>query len=554
MNGSMDDVSESDWTDLTRHLGTQLITPLPPLHECLADPQSQACADDLARLTNPFAIEDDPAAFHTTGWLNAFVSGPSPRVVAAGSADDVALALRFCAERELPVVVRGTGHDYLGRSNDAGALMIWTHELRDISIHQAFSPKGAPAAEPGVPAIGLGAGARWLEAYHALQPSGSYVQGGGCTSVGVAGFTLGGGFGTFSRRYGTAAGNLLEAEIVTASGEIVVANAFSHPELFWALRGGGFGLGVVTRLTMRTHEPPPTIGVVAGTVRAVDADAYRRLIRRLVDVFPQLCDDHWGEQIRFGEDGSVEFALLAGAITEEAAHATWEPFLSWIARSPDEYRADIFVAVTPFESFWDVQNLHDLAPEMICHDARPGSPAERFWWANNQGEVSQYIHAYQSHWLPVRLCTEAPRQLADALFAATRHWHVSLHFNKGLAGASADAVARDRETAVNPAVFEAAALVIAASAEQYAFPGISRHEPDLDLARRRATRVSAAMASIRAIAPGAGSYVNETDYFEENWPEAFWGSSYPRLQAVKAHYDPTDMFRVHHGAAAIPDS
>ncbi len=168
--------------------------------------------------------------------------------------------------------------------------MVWTHHMGDVTVHNAFSPQGSDRLEPGVPAISLGAGARWLEAYQALQPNGRYVQGGGCTSVGVAGFTLGGGFGTFSRRFGTAAGNLLEAEVVTASGNIVVANSYSHPELFWALRGGGFGLGVVTRFTMRTHEPPPTLGAAAGTIKANSADAYRRLIRRLVDIFPLLCD------------------------------------------------------------------------------------------------------------------------------------------------------------------------------------------------------------------------------------------------------------------------
>jgi FAD/FMN-containing dehydrogenase len=73
----------------------------------------------------------------------------------------------------------------------------------------------------------------------------------------------------------------------------------------------------------------------------------------------------------------------------------------------------------------------------------------------------------------------------------------------------------------------------------------------LIVASRRAARVTAAMAPIRAIAPGAGSYVNETDYFEENWQEAFWGSNYAHLQAVKNRYDPTNLFRVHHGAGAM---
>lgn len=546
----MTDSSPTDWSPLAHHVGTRLIDVVPPLQACLADPTSSACAEALARLSNPFAIEDDPGAFHTTGWLHAFESRPAPRAVAAESAEEVTAAVRFCAEHGLGVVAKGTGHDYLGRSCDPDALAVWTRPMRQVTVHDAFVPQGAGPATSGVRAVSVGAGTPWLEVYQALQSHNRYVQGGGCTSVGVTGFTLGGGFGSFSRRYGTAAGNLLEAEVVTASGEILVVNDSLHPDLFWALRGGGFGLGIVTRLTMRTHTPPPTLGAVAGTIEANGADAYRQLIRRLVDVFPSLCDDRWGEQVRFLENDTVELALVAAAVSEEEANAVWQPVFSWVASRPEEYRSDAFVVVTPFESFWDPDVWEAVAPEMIRRDERLGQPPERFWWASNQGEVSQYLHAYQSRWLPARLVSDAPDRLADALFDATRHWHVSLHFNKALSGAAPAAVARDRTTAINPAVFDAAALVIAASSQQHVFPGVPGHEPDLDLAARCAARVTAAMAAIRAITPGAGSYVNETDYFEEGWQDSFWGSSYDRLLSVKRRYDPANLFRVHHAVGS----
>jgi hypothetical protein len=187
---------------------------------------------------------------------------------------------------------------------------------------------------------------------------------------------------------------------------------------------------------------------------------------------------------------------------------------------------------------------------MIRHDDRPGQPWERFWWSANQGEVSQYLHAYQSRWLPARLFTGSHPGLADSIFEATRHWHVSLHFNKALYGADAAAVACDRATAINPAVFEAGALVITASSQQYVFPGVPGHEPDVDMASRCAGHVEAAMVPIRAITPGAGSYVNETDYFEEDWQDSFWGANYQRLLQVKRRYDPDNLFQVHHGVGS----
>jgi hypothetical protein len=143
--------------------------------------------------------------------------------------------------------------------------------------------------------------------------------------------------------------------------------------------------------------------------------------------------------------------------------------------------------------------------------------------------VSWYLHADQSRWLPRQLFDDAPDRLADALTEASRHWPVRLQVNKALSGAAPDAVARDRATSINPAVFDAGALVITASAQQYAFPGVPGHEPDPELADAGARQVGSAMDVIRALAPRAGAYVNEADYFEPDWQASFWGANYPRL-------------------------
>ena len=112
---------------------------------------------------------------------------------------------------------------------------------------------------------------------------GRYVQGGGCSTVGVAGLMLGGGFGSFSKTYGRPRRSLLEAEIVTADGEVEIVNACSNPELFWALKGGGGG---VRRRHPRsrcapTSSPNPS-AFVATVIQATSDAAYRRLIGRFV--------------------------------------------------------------------------------------------------------------------------------------------------------------------------------------------------------------------------------------------------------------------------------
>src|SRR4029077_17147119 len=113
--------------------------------------------------------------------------------------------------------------------------------------------------------------------------AGKYIQGGGCLTVGLAGLIQGGGFGSYSKRYGTGAGSLLEAEVVTADGQIRIANACTNPDLFWALKGGGGGtFGVVSRMTVRMHDLPEFFGIVSFTVKAASDDSYRRRIREFV--------------------------------------------------------------------------------------------------------------------------------------------------------------------------------------------------------------------------------------------------------------------------------
>jgi hypothetical protein len=98
---------------------------------------------------------------------------------------------------------------------------------------------------------------------------------------------------------------------------------------------------------------------------------------------------------------------------------------------------------------------------------------------------------------------------------------------------------------MNPAVFKAAALMIVAAGAP-GFPGISGHEPDQREGERARSGVSAAMKVIREVTPGAGSYVNETDYFEANWQQEFWGENYPRLLQIKRKFDPEGLFFCHH--------
>ena len=103
---------------------------------------------------------------------------------------------------------------------------------------------------------------------------------------------------------------------------------------------------------------------------------------------------------------------------------------------------------------------------------------------------------------------------------------------------------------MNPVATEAFGLAICAAAGPPAFAGVAGHEPDMTAAKRNAAEVEAAMAELRKLVPDGGAYLSESNYFEKDWQQAFWGANYPRLRAVKDKYDPDGLFFVHHGVGS----
>jgi FAD/FMN-containing dehydrogenase len=548
--------SAASWEQLNREVGGHLIRVQSPLAVCADAADNAACQEVLRNLKNPYFIGDQPGLTQTSGWVDAWMSAPSAYAVAARNTADVVAAVNFARENNLRLVVKGGGHSYQGTSNAPDSLLIWTRAMNGIVLHDTFVGQGCGGAETPQPAVTVEAGAIWMHVYDAVTTKADrYVQGGGCTTAGVAGLIQSGGFGSFSKNYGMAAAGLVEAEIVTADGAVRIANACSNPELFWGIKGGGGGgLGVVTRLTLRTRELPAWFGIAFLTVRATSDAAFRRLIGRFLSFYSErLFNPHWGESIAFRPSNILAVTMVSQGLDKQQAEDAWRPFLDWIAGSPQDFTLERspLIAGLPAQHLWDADYMKEHAPGLMMPDQRPGAPAGDVWWAGDAGQVGWFIHGYQSLWLPAAIL-EKERQgpFADALFAATRHWAVALHFNKGLAGAPPDAVAAAKDTATNPAVLTAFALAIIAGGSAPAYRGIPGRAPDLTSARSDAGAIDRAMGELRKLVPDGGSYVSETNFFESEWQRSFWGANYPRLRAVKATYDPDGLFFIHHGVAS----
>jgi FAD/FMN-containing dehydrogenase len=179
-------------------------------------------------------------------WNGAIDRRPS-LIARCSGARDVQEAVRFARERELLVSVRGGGHNVAGLAVWDDALMIDLSALRAVRVDAARQAARACA------------GALWGDYDHETQAYGLASPGGLNSTTGIAGFTLGGGFGWLSRTYGLACDNLLEADVVTPDGELIRAAPEEHADLLWGLRGGGGNFGVVTSFEYRLHPLGPDV-------------------------------------------------------------------------------------------------------------------------------------------------------------------------------------------------------------------------------------------------------------------------------------------------------
>jgi FAD/FMN-containing dehydrogenase len=487
--------------------------------------------------------------------MNAWSTKPSVYAVAARNAQDISASVNFARENNLRLVIKGGGHSYQGTSNAPDSLLIWTRHMHEITMHTDFVPQGCKGAYAPQRTVTLGAGAIWMQAYEAVTTKGgAYVQGGGCTTVGVAGLIQSGGFGSFSKHYGLAAAGLLEAEVVTADGKIRIANACTNPDLFWALKGGGGGsFAVISKLTLRVHDLPELAGGAIFTIKSASDEAYRRLIRKFVNFYRQaLFNDHWGEQVHVSPDNSLKVSMVSLGLDTEQSRQVWAPFLDWLARSPADYSiGPQVIGGMPARHWWDVEWRKENQHHVFLADSRPGASADNVWWTGDGGQVGWVVYGFESLWLRASLLGDDSQQrFAEALFAASRHSEVELHFNKGLAGAPQEAIEAAKDTAMNPDVLSAFALAIVADGQGPAYSGLPNHEPDAVKGRKAADNIDRCMSELRSISANVGSYVSESNYFEKQWQHSYWGSNHARLARIKKKYDPTGLFFVHNGVGS----
>lgn len=427
--------------------------------------------------------------------------------VDASGAEDIAATLAFAKERNIRFVIRNTGHDYLGRSTGAGALSVWTHHLKDTEVinwsDDNYSGK----------ALKLGAGVQGFEALAAASEEDLVVVTGECPTVGLAGgYTQGGGHSALSTSFGLAADNTLEFEVVTPAGELITASRSENEDLYWALSGGGGGnFGVVVSMTVRAHPE----AMVSGSSFSVaipqdDPDKLYAAVDAFHDALPGMVDSGLMVIYFFGPGFFQSPAMTAYGKTKEEAQAIMKPFIDAI----EALGLTIDINFTEFSSYHEHYN--------------------NYWGPLPAGSIGVGDSLFGGRLLPRSVLPDFSPTARELIDLGVTFIGVGLNVTK-FGGNSANAVLPQwRETIVQ------VSLTLPWSFEA----------PFEEMLADQDRITNEIQPVIEAATPGAGAYMNEADFQQPDFQDAFFGDNYPKLLEVKKKYDPESLLYVTAGVGS----
>ena len=424
---------------------------------------------------------DEARAVH-----NGLIDRRPALIVRCHTTSDVVAGLALAGRTGLEVSIRGGGHNVAGRAVSNGGVMIDLAEMKGIKV----DPEQATVRAEG--------GVLWGELNDAAGAHGLAVTGGAISTTGIAGLTLGGGLGWLMAKYGLAADNLLAVELVTADAEVLQVDTDSHPDLFWALRGGGGNFGVATSFTYRLH---PLANVVGGLI-AHPVDAAPDLLRFYRDAGPGLPDDLavFAGLVHAPDGSGAKLAALVvcHAGDPEQAERDLEPFKTW--GSP------LVVEVGPMP--YPVMNT--------ILDAGFPAGSLNYWLSSFTPELSDDLID-----VAVEQFSTIPSPMSSILF---EHFHGAVT----RVGLTDTAVPHRNHgwNVVLPSVWTDPAAT------------------DANIAWSRET-----FAALRPHV-GGGRWLNYLgDDQAEDAVRAAYGPNYDRLREVKRTYDPDNVFHLNHNIA-----
>jgi FAD/FMN-containing dehydrogenase len=419
---------------------------------------------------------------------NAMIDRRPALIARVTGADDVARTIAFAREHDLRIAVRGGGHNGAGLGTVDDGVVIDLSLLKNIQV------------DPEARTVRVGGGCVWKEVDAATGEFGLATPSGIIGTTGVGGLTLGGGIGHLTRKCGLAIDNLVGAEVVLADGQVVQASAEEHPDLFWALRGGGGNFGVVTEFRFRLHE----VGtVVAGpTFWAVEqAPEVLSVYREFLPSAPRELN------------GFFAFHTVPpGPPFPEAIHLRKVCGVVWCYVGPEDAAAK---AMAP---------LLDSVPEPLMHGAAPMPHATL------QGAFDGLYPAGDQWYWRADFVKEIPDQAVQihARYGSEMPTMKSTMHMYPIDGASHDVGSADTAWGYRDANWGSV------------FAGVDPDPANVDVIRRWSIDYFEALHPYSA----GGAYVNMMMDEGQERVRAAYGDNYDRLAQIKATYDPENTFRV----------
>ncbi|KAF2032365.1 FAD/FMN-containing isoamyl alcohol oxidase-like protein MreA [Setomelanomma holmii] len=511
--------SIEEWQTLNASVSGRLMKTTPAGHVC-HDPTYDAAACEALNQTwiYPWGHFDDPsgfmAAYQQNASCNPFTPQSSPCLqgnyvdyaIEVHNATDVIAGMKFAQANNIRLVIKNTGHDYLGKSTGKGALSLWMHNLKVIeAVNYTSSSYTGPAFK-------MGAGVQAFEAYTAAHMAGLTVLGGQCITVGVVGgYTQGGGHSLLSGKHGMGADQALEWEVVTTDGKIVTASPTENTDLYWALSGGGGGTyGVVLSLISRAH-PDSIIGGLTFAFSSpsgnVDDDALWNAVSFFHrNALPGILDA--GAHIQWAVAGPVFFigeTTIPGA-TEDDMRSVMMPFTDYLTGQGIAYQLN----VTSYPNFYEHAN-HYIGP----------FPYGTFYSAQLQGGAM--------------ISRETAISNATSLELIKRLRHISTTTNFTVISYGFDGSVKDPSTpsnAVHSGWRDLLSYFVISQQWNYNVPFAVMDEQERQLTED-------IMPPLQELASGA--YMNEADFRNPKWKEEFYGSNWERLSGLKKKWDPEGL-------------
>ncbi|KIW01879.1 uncharacterized protein PV09_06727 [Verruconis gallopava] len=532
--------SMQDWSAFNETINGSLIASVPPAEACYPGKSynADACNLILASWFDSNWHAKSPISIDYPEWANnscnpIFPNGTSltgdPNsgsrgctlgyypvyAVNASSAEMISTAVKWAASRNIRLVVKNTGHSFAGRSTGYASLSIWTHNMRGFQYHDDWKPIGCSSTNSTEKqkAATLAAGMQDRDVYALSHEHGAIVVGGSNPSVGIMGWFPGGGHGPLSSSYGMGADNLLQAKVVLANGDVVIANECQHSDLYWALRGGGSGtFGVIVEATMMAFPTPQTT-ITLLNVTSLPGDGtnltsrWWQLIAELHADFPAIKDG--GAQGYYVVSAppivalpSFEFFTYHYESDKDTVDSLWRPVLDRLNEHKDFVNYTFFTYTAP--TFFDI-------------------------WNASTGQAFEAV-ATGGGWMASRLLTR--RALTEDIQA------VAKAFEKAGPILIGHMIANDKnrrlDSALNPGWRDTVVHVVVVAEYRDGDP------PDVKEKAKEET-MSVKAYALKQISPEAGAYFNEMNPYEPDWQYTFFSKNYPRLRRIKDKYDPTGV-------------